>query len=155
MPPETFPDLRDANILVVDDDPALLHLVGEVLQRAGVPPGRIARAGSAEEAQRLLRERRFHVVVSDHAMPGMAGGLLLAWVAEHDPAAGRVLMTGVADLAVGLDEVSRGRADALVAKPLSLPAFLDVLESILALKQARLARPGRGAWDAEAARGKA
>jgi two-component system phosphate regulon response regulator PhoB len=59
-----------ANILVVEDEPAIQELIAANLQHAG---HRVLRAYDAEEAVRLVRETLPDVVLLDWMLPGMSG----------------------------------------------------------------------------------
>jgi two-component system, OmpR family, phosphate regulon response regulator PhoB len=59
-----------ANILVVEDEPAIQELIAANLQHAG---HRVLRAYDAEEAIRLVRETLPDIVLLDWMLPGMSG----------------------------------------------------------------------------------
>jgi two-component system phosphate regulon response regulator PhoB len=59
-----------ANILVVEDEPAIQELIAANLQHAG---HNVLRAYDAEEAMRLVRETLPDVVLLDWMLPGMPG----------------------------------------------------------------------------------
>lgn len=59
-----------ANILVVEDEPAIQELIAANLQHAG---HRVLRAYDAEEAVRLVRETLPDIVLLDWMLPGMSG----------------------------------------------------------------------------------
>jgi two-component system phosphate regulon response regulator PhoB len=59
-----------ANILVVEDEPAIQELIAASLQHAG---HHVLRAYDAEEANRLVRETLPDVVLLDWMLPGMTG----------------------------------------------------------------------------------
>ena len=59
-----------ANILVVEDEPAIQELIAANLQHAG---HHVLRAYDAEEATRLVRETLPDVVLLDWMLPGMPG----------------------------------------------------------------------------------
>src|SRR6267378_7653818 len=58
-----------ARVLVVDDEPAVLLSLQSVL----ADDFDLMTCDSAESALELLKERGFHVVVSDLMLPGMSG----------------------------------------------------------------------------------
>lgn len=62
-----------SNILIVEDEPAIAELLAVNLQHAGHCP---IRAGSAEEAVRLIRDVLPDVVLIDWMLPGMSGTTL-------------------------------------------------------------------------------
>jgi two-component system, OmpR family, phosphate regulon response regulator PhoB len=59
-----------ANILLVEDEPAIQELIVANLMRAGHT---VVRAGDAETAQRLVREALPDLVLLDWMLPGMSG----------------------------------------------------------------------------------
>jgi len=69
-------------ILLVDDDPTLLEMVGEILKREGLET---VRAQTGEEALRLARDERPAAVVLDLFLPDVAGKSLLEQLhKEHE-----------------------------------------------------------------------
>lgn len=60
----------DRRILVVDDDEAIRHMVGALLEEEGYQVGL---AQNGEEAMRLVRQESFDLVVLDIMMPVMDG----------------------------------------------------------------------------------
>ena len=59
-----------ANILVVEDEPAIQELLTLNLQQAGHNP---LRAMSVEQAQLLMRETLPDLIILDWMLPGMSG----------------------------------------------------------------------------------
>ncbi len=80
-----------ANILVVDDDPAVRMLIVGVLQGAGY---QTASAANAAQALKLLNDARFDLVVTDKNMGGMDGHMLVTEMAQRHPQVGAVIITG-------------------------------------------------------------
>ena len=78
------------SVLLVDDEPALLEIFAAVLS----PHFEISTAGNAREADLLLREKLFKVIVADHTMPGETGLSFLARASANYPQVQRVLVTG-------------------------------------------------------------
>ena len=72
---------------------------------------------SGEQALALIRENRFHVVVSDQRMPGMLGVDLLREVKLLQPTAVRMLLTGYSDLAAIVGSVNDGEVFRFISKP--------------------------------------
>lgn len=91
-------------ILFVEDDQLILELYGRLLANER---GRweTTLANNGEAAMRLLRQRRFDVVVSDMEMPGMNGIALLTEVRELHPQTSRVLISGFADQAMAAESL--------------------------------------------------
>ena len=70
-------DLGGLHVLLVDDEPDALEVIGEVLRRAGA---QVTAASCADEAMELLVRLRPAVLISDIAMPGRDGFDLLRCV---------------------------------------------------------------------------
>lgn len=69
-----------AQILIVDDEVTLLNTLTEYLEIAGYPA---KSAISAEKASDLLRKKRFDVVITDIALPGMDGMALTELIKKN------------------------------------------------------------------------
>jgi CheY-like chemotaxis protein len=84
--------LRSA-VLVVDDDPAIRHLLAIALPRFDLP---VFLAGSGEEALSLYCQHQafIGVVLLDVLMPGMAGPQVLLALRRLDPSIRAVFMSG-------------------------------------------------------------
>lgn len=115
-----------ANVLVVDDEPAVGMAVRRVLRGHDITV-----VTSASEALRLLGTgREFDVILSDLMMPGMSGMELFAVLArEHATMATRVVfITGGAftpEANVFLDGVANERLE----KPFAFKQLRDLVQS--------------------------
>jgi len=116
-------------ILVVDDDPRLLHVVSTYLSIEGYE---VATAPDGEEALRVVGDVRPSLVILDVMMPGMDGIEVCRRIKQgpqtsHIP----VLMF----TALSRDEdVESGRAagaDRFISKPFSLQGLRTVIQSFL------------------------
>lgn len=125
-------DLR--RVLIVEDDPTIRTVLCEGLGARGL---RVSGAAGPREAIRLLRTRRFDVVVTDVQMPGN-GKALLEHVIEHHPATRVIVMTGNPESR----DASWTREPGVFAY-LVKPVMLDQLHATLrrALRPRRPARP--------------
>ena len=79
-----------ACVLVVDDDAGIRESAATALEKTGY---RTLQAADANEAQRMLKEHRVDVVVSDIYMPGQDGLALLQSIAERSDPPRVILMT--------------------------------------------------------------
>jgi len=82
---------KDAKILVVDDDVELADTLTDYLSEQGYSA---TKAYSGNEALNLLRERDFHLVVTDLVMPEVDGMDLLKFIKEIDRKVSVVVITG-------------------------------------------------------------
>lgn len=105
---------RSTTILVVDDEPAILDALEDLLE----DDFRVLKATSGADGLRLLEDNTVSVVLSDQKMPGMKGEEFLAKVAENHVTT-RVLLTGYTDFDDLVRAVNRGHIYAFVSKPWS------------------------------------
>jgi response regulator RpfG family c-di-GMP phosphodiesterase len=101
-------------VLLVDDDRNLLHGLARALRRQ---PYTLYTATSAEEAMSVLKSRKVDVVVSDEHMPGMCGGDLMAWTANHCPEVTRIVLTGHPTVENAVRAINEGRVYQFFTKP--------------------------------------
>jgi two-component system response regulator HydG len=101
-------------ILVVDDEPVVLDVLSDVLEREGFA---VTLANRASTALEQLAAASFDLVLSDIRMPGMDGFELLRRVGRSHPGTDVILMTGYASVDGAIDALQLGAADYLM-KPL-------------------------------------
>ena len=83
-------------ILLVDDDPSVRKIVGDMLERSG---HRVIAAADGVLALTALQARNdIDLVIADHRMPGMDGLTLTRRIKELKPDLPVVIMTGYGDL---------------------------------------------------------
>lgn len=70
----TSPSLQGISVLLVDDDPDALAVIGALLSRAGAD---VTAVSKVEDALRALQRRLPRVVVSDLVIPGHDGFTLI------------------------------------------------------------------------------
>lgn len=122
-------------VLVVDDEAAIGELVRQTLDQNGFVT-EVARG--AEALELLVAGRRFDAVVTDIMMPGVPGERIARLVAEQQPDAAIVLMSGMLPGPSARASVERDGASFL-AKPFTPAALLATLDS--ALKKQRSLDP--------------
>ncbi|PYQ48901.1 MAG: hypothetical protein DMF59_14760 [Acidobacteria bacterium] len=110
-----------ASVLVVDDDAGIRESAAIALQKVG---HRTQQAADAVSAQRLLREHRFDVVVSDIYMPGEDGIALLQAISERRDPPRVILMTARGTIETTAIAHRAGAFDYL-AKPFDLSELID------------------------------
>jgi CheY-like chemotaxis protein len=121
-------NLRDATILLVDDEPDLREIFGYWL---GDDCGRLYTAANGEEALAILKTTPIDLLVTDVRMPVMDGIALvrrLAALARPIPSIVFVSGFGIVD---EREMYSLG-VEAFLAKPLTREDFLEALEKTLA-----------------------
>jgi len=115
-------------VLLVDDEPAVLDLLGRCLTHLGCTP---YRANGAAEALAWLGRERFGVIVSDFSMPDHDGLWLLGRVRRRCPDMRRVLMSGGPVPAID-DHLQDGLVERFLPKPVTPHILEDCLEQLRA-----------------------
>ncbi len=124
-------------VLLVDDEEALVRLGEETLAELGYEPIGFTSAQHALEAFRATPER-FDAVLTDEAMPGMAGSELAAEIRRLRPDVPVVLMTGFVNPAIAARARDAGVADVLV-KPLGSRDIARCLAAVFEREKAGVA----------------
>jgi len=112
------------SVLLVDDEPRLLEVLGAVLERNGFA---LTLASTPASAVELLQSSRFDAVVTDVVFDGWSeGALVLGAAREHQPHAVVILMTGYPALESAVAAVKKGASDYLQKPidPVVLAAYL-------------------------------
>lgn len=104
-----------ARVLVVDDEPMILDAMAATLELDGF--AEVTCCQSGELALAHAKRSPVDLVISDLCMPGMDGIELLAKVAELQPNAPRILLTGRADQDAVRRATEIARPFALLEKP--------------------------------------
>jgi DNA-binding NtrC family response regulator len=126
----------EEKVLIVDDDPA----VAKVLQ-AGLAGEQIEAecVESAEDALRVLQLRPFDVVLSDVAMPGASGMVLLSTLHRQSPDTPVIMLTAQGTVRMAVEAMREGAVDFLT-KPFDLDEVVAVVRRGLALAAKRAKR---------------
>lgn len=121
-------DEHQAQILVVDDEPAARSALAELLRDEGY----VVR--TAADAFKALGQAEVHppdVVITDVQMPGMGGLELMTKLRDRLPDVGVLVMTAFGSVENAVAAMQAG-ADQYLTKPLHFPELLLVLERQLA-----------------------
>ena len=122
-------------VLVVDDEPTILILLGLAFEEAGLT---LEAAASAEEATQLLETTAFDAVLVDKNLPGRNGIELVRWIRERNRTVPLVVMTGFASPESARDALNLG-IDSYIEKP--FPNVTEVPELLT-----QLVESGRPGW---------
>jgi CheY-like chemotaxis protein len=123
------------SVLAVDDDAAVLDLLGDIVETLG---HRVTRHGSAQEALAGFAPGRYDLVLTDLGMPGMTGWEFSRALREVDPHVPLAWITGWGEEIVG-DETRRAGADAVVAKPFTIEDVRRLLDLAVSRREQRKA----------------
>jgi CheY-like chemotaxis protein len=121
-------ELKQASILLVDDEPFLREIMAVWLGRAA---GQVLCAENGEEALKVLAANKIDLIVSDVRMPVMDGIALLKRVkAKGVRAPAVIFITGFSD--VPLRDAFDMGAEAILEKPISREELLEIARRALA-----------------------
>jgi len=112
---------RGPAVLVLNDEPVLRGVAGELLAEAGY---QVEEASSGHEALAVLRERRFAAAVVDAAMPGMTGTEFARLARQLQPELRVLFITSSPDTPE-LDQL--GPRDRTLSKPYGRAELLRAL----------------------------
>lgn len=122
--------MQTRNVLVVDDEAHITHVVSMKLRQAGLG---VRTAADGEEAFRLACDLRPDLVITDFQMPLVSGYELSMKLHQHPITAGvPVLMVTARGHLLTPDELARTNIKALLCKPFSPRELLKKVQEILA-----------------------
>jgi two-component system response regulator PilR (NtrC family) len=130
---EALPDSRRAAeqpvVLIIDDEPDLLELVGLTLSRMGL---KTRTAPDLEGARRLLKAERFDLCLTDMRLPDGDGLDLVAWIQENRAALPVAVITAHGNVESAVRALKLGAFD-FVSKPLDLGVLRKLVGSAIRL----------------------
>lgn len=124
--------LKEARILIVDDETVLLAIMGEIFEPIA---GKVFCVPNGAQALETLAGHRIDLIITDVRMPVMDGVTLLKKVKANGPQSpGVILVSGFTDIQ-GREAYDLG-AEALLEKPLELNDLINVVQrSLLGLNE--------------------
>ena len=117
------------HLLLVDDDPDLLHLLGLRLRAAGY---RVTTAASAEAALAQIAIERPQLVLSDVQLPGQDGLRLFDEIHARHPTLPVILLTAHGTIPDAVEATARG-VFSYLTKPFDGKELLDKIAQALSL----------------------
>ena len=128
--------MQQAPILVVDDDPDALEIVGTFLESRGY---RVLTAKDGKEALALLEEARPSLLLLDVMMPGMDGWEVSRIIKNHPEYSDtRVVMLTARGEFADKQEGLRAGADDYIVKPIRLQELdTKVVRNLVARERKR------------------
>jgi CheY-like chemotaxis protein len=111
------------NVLVIDDDPAMVSLLTDIIARR---EHQVVSAASAEEGLELLPYWTFQVAFIDHKLPRMDGLVFGEYLRKNNPDMTIALVTGHDDKK--LQRKSRDLSIVYVAKPFIVDDILGLVD---------------------------
>lgn len=115
-------------VLVVEDEPGLIELIGDVV-RAQVDC-RIVAASTVAQARSILSTHTVEVLVTDVHLPDGDGMSLLPELREHQPNASAIVITGSPSMDRAITAIRGGAID-FVTKPFSNAQLVERVRSAI------------------------
>ena len=109
-------------VLIVEDEPALVELIRDVLGRE--LNCRVKSALSISDARRILAREPIDLLIADIGLPDGDGLSLLTALRARHPLAEAIIITGSPSVAGAIEAMRRGAAD-LLPKPFGVELLLD------------------------------
>ncbi len=128
--------MTNTNVLIVDDDTALLQALPQALFLR-MPNVNVDTSDSAAGALQLIRAREYDAIVSDIKMPGMDGLALLEKIQELRQNTPTLLITGHGDHNLAIQAL-RGGAYDFIQKPIDRDYFVAALRRAIQTHQLQL-----------------
>lgn len=120
------------DVMLVDDDERLRHLVSRLLQLSGM--GRIHEAGDGDEALAALVHFHPEVILTDYHMPRMDGLNFVRALRDRGNNTPVVMLSGNTDPSELLAAVRAG-VDECVAKPIDPVILMEKIEQAVESRQ--------------------
>jgi len=105
--------LKDAAILIIDDEPGMRNFLQRVLQKQY---GLVEVAADIAEAEQLRQRCHFDLIIADNRLPQVSGSEWLQQLREQDHDTDVILITGYADMDVAIRALRGGACD-FILKP--------------------------------------
>ncbi len=123
------PIAGSATVLIVEDDPMVRKLTSSILESNGY---RVIAADKVDDAVHRAQqvEGSIHLVLTDVIMPGMKGPELFARIAENNPKAKVLYMSGYAEEAITRHGVLQEGIQ-FIQKPFTLHGLLEKVAAVL------------------------
>lgn len=115
-------------VLVVDDEPAMIELVGDML--GGQVDCRLSTASTYAEGHRFLQTQAIELLIVDLHLPDGDGAELLATLHKRHPLASAIVITGSPSVEGAVAALRHGAVDFL-AKPFTGEDFLRRIRGVL------------------------
>ncbi len=119
------------SLLVVDDEPTVLHLFRRMFDKVGVE---VLTAANAAEARRLVAETRPDVAILDLVLPDQTGLQAFQVLKEIDPRLPVIFMTASGNSDTAIEAMKLGALDYLL-KPLDFAEVRKLVDQALEIRR--------------------
>jgi DNA-binding response OmpR family regulator len=121
--------MKKPKVLIVDDDPAVLDMLTQGLERDGFD---VVAASSVRDAIKRIAQQEFDVLLSDLHMPQAGDGFTVVSAMRHShPKALTLVLSGYPALDEAMSAIL-SQADEVLVKPLEISAIRKVIRDRLA-----------------------
>ncbi|MBX9446150.1 two-component system response regulator GlrR [Dickeya chrysanthemi] len=120
---------KSASLLLVDDDPSLLKLLGMRLTSEGFT---VTTATSGQDALRLLQREKIDLVISDLRMDEMDGLALFAEIQKNQPGMPVIILTAHGSIPEAVAATQQG-VFSFLTKPVDRDALYKAIDDALKL----------------------
>ena len=120
-------------VLIVDDDPALLHALPETV-RVKMHDVEVETSNTSQEALTRIAGTDYDAIISDVKMPGMDGLALLREIRSLRPDTPTLLVTGLGEHEFALQAL-RGGAYDFIQKPIDRDYFVASLQRAIQVRR--------------------
>lgn len=119
--------VKDAKILVVDDDKTIRETLVFALEQEGYA---VDKAENGQEAIAKTFSKTYHVAIIDWRLPDIEGTKLLGQLRETTPKMAKIMLTGFPSMGNAIAAVNE-HADAFLVKPVDLQILLEKIDELL------------------------
>ena len=116
-----------ARVLIVDDDPVILEVIGDILKKNGYE---VVAAPNGAAGIKELERKYFDLVLTDLVMPDVDGIEVLNHVVSTTPKAICIILTGHGTIKSSVEAIKKGAFD-YITKPITGDELLVVIEKAL------------------------
>jgi DNA-binding NtrC family response regulator len=116
-----------ARVLIVDDDPVILEVIGDILKTQGYE---VVAAPNGVAGIRELERKYFDLVLTDLVMPDVDGLDVVEHVVTRSPKATCIILTGHGTIKSSVEAIKKGAFD-YITKPITADELLVVIEKAL------------------------
>jgi DNA-binding NtrC family response regulator len=131
MEPRSFSSNNTRSLLIVDDEPTILSLCGELVSDCGLDP---RTALTTEQALRTLSSERINGLITDIRVPAIGGMDLIRRVRQDFPAVDIFVLTQYGTISTAKEAIRLGALD-YVEKPFTPDHFTAMIRSWLQCPQ--------------------
>ncbi len=125
----SMPSVTRPVVLVVDDEPGMTELLGDVV---GAMDCTVLTASNIADARKLIAGHAVQVMVADIKLPDGDGLSLIKSLRRHQPAARAIVVTGDPTVAAATTAIRQGAVD-FIAKPFDAKAITTHVRNALSL----------------------